>query len=195
MLPASFQGLVNALQDIPSIGGKTAQRLAFQLLVNRPDTATKLLNNLNEAINKTQLCEQCRNISDAPICHICSAANREQNTICIVCNPLDLLAVENTKVYKGLYFVLHGVLSPIKNKTPKDLGIAKLQALLKSKKIDELIIAINKTAEGLATTHYIESLQEATTVKISYIAHGVPFGGELEYVDHFTLEHAILGRK
>ena len=195
MLPQSTVRLIESFQLIPSIGRKTAQRISLQLLIDKKAVAQQLAESLIDAVKNTRLCKNCRNIADKEQCQLCMDDERDKETVCIVTSPLDLIALESTRVYNGTYFVLHGNLSPIQNITPDDIGLDILQSKVQNSCVKELIIAINLTTEGVATAHYIETLCRGLVKKTSRIAHGVPFGGELEFVDNNTLQHAINRRR
>ena len=195
MLPKSIESLITALQAVPSIGKKTAQRMAMQLIIKDKVVAKNLRDGLQAALQTAKICEKCRNISDSNLCGICTNLKRDITKICITNSVIDLIAIEKTSSFNGIYFVLHGELSPIRNITPKSLGIDKLQARAKQEGFKEIIIATNSTAEGQATAHYIEQCCRDLVVTISRPAQGLPMGGELEFVDSLTLKHAINSRK
>ncbi len=190
-----IQNLIDTLCTMPGVGRKSAQRIAFAFLQRQPQTALALAVALETAINGIIQCKQCRNLSETPICTICSNSSRENNILCVVESAIDLIALEESHAYKGKYFVLHGHLSPIDGIGPDELGISQLITLLTESSIDELILATNLTVEGEATAFYITENCQSYVNKITRIAHGVPLGGELEYVDGNTLAHAISGRK
>jgi len=196
ILPQPIQNLIDELSKLPGIGTKSAQRLAFYLL-RCPDQD---IDNLAQAIGnlkkKIRLCEQCFNISEQNLCPICQNPERDKSTICVVENPLDILALEKAKEYKGLYHVLHGVISPADGLGPEQLKIKELISRIKQSKgkIKEVIIATNPSLEGEATAMYLLRQLKPLGVKITRIARGLPSGGDLEYADEITLTNALKGR-
>jgi len=181
-----INNLINALRCLPGVGPKSAQRMVFHLLERDRNGATQLARVLEEAIVKVGRCEQCRTLCDNPA--------RDHSTMCVVETPADVYAVEQTSGYRGIYFVLMGHLSPLDGIGPEDLGIALFHARLKEGQIKEVILATNPTVEGEATAHYLAELVKEYRIKVTRIAHGVPFGGELEYIDGSTLARALLAR-
>ena len=188
-------GLIDALRCMPGVGRKSAQRIAFHLLERDRDGATALARALGSAVDGIGHCRQCRMLSEGDLCAICAAPGRDGHLLCAVETPADVMAVEDATGYRGHYFVLTGHLSPLDGIGPDELGLDLLDARLESGNIDELIIATNPTVEGDATAHYLAELAARHSVKASRIAHGVPLGGELEYVDGGTLSHAFYGRR
>ncbi len=190
------QELIDSLRCLPGVGSKTAQRMAFHLLERNRLGGQKLSITLANAIERIGHCQQCRNFTEEPVCGICSSVKRQsKETLCIVEGPADVIAIEQTGEYQGLYFVLMGHLSPIDGIGPKELGLDILADQLSKGHFNEVILATNPTMEGEATAHFIADLAKKHQVNISRIAHGVPIGGELEYVDGHTLSHALSGRK
>lgn len=189
-----IDSLVKALRCLPSVGPKSAQRMAFYLLQHQRKQGLALADVLEKAMNHITHCEQCNNFCESSICAICSNNKRHQNTLCIVEMPGDLLAIEQSGAYTGLYFVLMGRLSPLDGIGPEQLNMQKLITLLQSHPIKEVIFALNPTIEGEATAHYISTLLQDHPVKQTQLAHGVPMGGELEYLDAFTIGKAIQAR-
>lgn len=187
--------LIDALRCLPGVGPKSAQRMAFFLLERDPDGARHLCGSLDAAIENIGRCEQCRMFSESPLCPICSDPRRDSSLLCVVESPADVMALEESTGYRGRYFVLMGHLSPLDGIGPSDLGIDRLEALLAQNIISEVIVATNPTAEGDATANFVAELATRAHTKASRIAHGVPLGGELEYVDGGTLSHAFLGRR
>lgn len=187
--------LIDALKCLPSVGAKTAQRMAFHLLEHDRASAMTLALTLQAAMESIGNCTACRTFSETPICRICNTIDRQQNTLCVVENPSDVLAIEQATDYRGYYFVLMGKLSPLDGIGPEDLGLDILASRLSEGKIEELILATNPTIEGEVTAHYISELAKKQAVKTTRIAHGVPVGGELDYVDSGTLSHAFSGRR
>jgi recombination protein RecR len=186
--------LIEALRCLPGVGPRTAQRMAFQLLERGRDKGRHLASVLQHAMQAISHCKNCRTFSEAELCTLCSSGRRDTSLLCIVESPADVFAIEQMGSYRGLYFVLMGHLSPLDGIGPEDLGIRELAALLKRQVIKEIIIATNPTVEGEATAHYISELSKPYSVKVTRIAHGVPLGRELEYIDSRTLELAFAGR-
>ena len=192
----AIANLIRALKVLPGVGQKSAQRMAFQLLERQRDGASHLAEALAHAVETVGRCDTCRTLTEGERCHICNDdARAASGLLCIVESPADVIAVEQTSQYHGQYFVLMGHLSPLDGIGPSDIGLDALGERFKSGQIDEVILATNPTVEGDATAHYIADLARHHGLKASRIAHGVPVGGELEYVDHTTLSHAFSGRK
>jgi len=187
--------LIDALRCMPGIGKKSAQRMAFHLLERDREGASNLSQALSEAVQGIGHCSRCRMLSEHELCTICSASGRDESQLCVVESPADVMAVEDATGFRGLYFVLMGHLSPLDGIGPQELGLSILEERLANGAIDELIIATNPTVEGDATAHYLAGMAEKNNVQASRIAHGVPLGGELEYVDGGTLSHAFYGRR
>ncbi|QOL27185.1 recombination protein RecR [Thalassotalea sp. LPB0316] len=190
------QELIDSLKCLPGVGAKTAQRMAFQLLERNRSGGEKLAHSLAKAMTDVGHCQQCRNFTESDLCEICASPKRQLATqLCIVESPADVIAIEQTAEFQGRYFVLMGHLSPLDGIGPNDLGLDILENELLKGQITELILATNPTVEGEATAHYIAEMAKHYQITISRIAHGVPVGGELEYVDGNTLSHALSGRK
>ena len=191
--------LIESLRCLPGVGRKSAQRMALHILERNREGGAVLAQSLNLALDKVGRCEQCRTHSELPICRLCSQPERHMSTLCIVETPADVLAIEQGAGFKGLYFVLMGHLSPMDGIGPNELGLDVLISRLSDEQITEVIIATNPTIEGDATAHFIHQLisqqPSLQTINVTRIAHGVPIGGELEYVDGGTLAHAFAGRK
>ena len=187
--------LIDALRCMPGVGRKSAQRIAFHLLERDRDGATNLARALDQAVDRIGHCSRCRMLSDHELCSICSASGRDAAQLCIVESPADVMAIEDATGFRGLYFVLMGHLSPLDGIGPGELGLDQLEKRLQEGDVDEMIIATNPTVEGDATAHFLAELAEQKGVRASRIAHGVPLGGELEYVDGGTLSHAFYGRR
>lgn len=187
--------LIETLCCMPGVGRKSAQRIAFHLLERDRDGATALATALAEAAAGIGHCSQCRMFSEHELCNICSASGRDESQLCAVESPADVMAVEDATGYRGHYFVLMGHLSPLDGIGPEELGLSELDKRLGNGTVQELIIATNPTVEGDATAHYLADLAGRHGVPASRIAHGVPLGGELEYVDGGTLSHAFFGRR
>lgn len=192
--PALAQ-LMAAFRRLPGVGPKTAQRMAFHLLERDRDGALELSRSLATAIESIGHCRRCRMLTDGELCPICSNPQRDAGLLCVVESPADVAAVEQSGGYRGRYFVLMGHLSPLDGVGPAELGIDALEALLAEGGIRELILATNPTVEGDATAHFLGEIAARHSVRASRIAHGVPVGGELEYVDGGTLAHAFAGRQ
>jgi recombination protein RecR len=187
--------LIDALCCMPGVGKKSAQRIAFHLLERDRDGAKLMARALAEAADGIGHCRQCRMFTESELCNICSSSGRDDALLCAVESPADVMAVEDATGYRGRYFVLMGHLSPLDGIGPSDLGLDALEALLSGGNVQELIIATNPTVEGDATAHYLADMATRCSVPASRIAHGVPLGGELEYVDGGTLSHAFFGRR
>ena len=187
--------LIDTLRCLPGVGPKTAQRMALHLLEKNRPGAIKLARAIEDAVEHVSRCNRCRNLTERDICVICASPRRESNVICVVETPADLFAIEQSGSYKGLYFVLLGHLSPIDGVGPEAIGIDQLLVRLTEEDIGELVLATNLTVEGEATAYYIGERARQLGVNVTRIAHGVPLGGELEYVDGGTLAHAFSSRK
>lgn len=186
--------LIEGLRCLPGVGPKTAQRMAFQLLEHNRDAGKQLANVLIDAIDHIGHCNACRTLTESDICSICSNNKRDQHKLCVVESPADVYAIEQSTHYTGLYFVLMGHLSPIDGIGPNDLGLDRFQERLKQNTINEVILATNPTIEGEATAHYVAEIIRAQGIIATRLAHGIPIGGELEYIDGGTLLHAFNGR-
>ena len=180
---------------MPGVGRKSAQRIAFHLLERNRDGANLLAAALSEAAAGIGHCQRCRMFSETELCSICSANGRDRSLLCVVESPADVMAIEDATGYRGLYFVLMGHLSPLDGIGPEELGASALEKLLSEDETTEMIIATNPTVEGDATSHFLAGLAAQFGIQASRIAHGVPLGGELEYVDGGTLSHAFFGRR
>lgn len=190
------QELIDSLKCLPGVGAKSAQRMAFQLLERNRHGGTKLAKTLAKAMTDIGHCQTCRNFTEQDFCEICQSPKRKiATTLCVVETPGDVIAIEQTGEFGGRYFVLMGHLSPIDGIGPDDLGLDILEKQFALGQFEEVILATNPTVEGEATAHFIAELAQKHQVNISRIAHGVPVGGELEYVDGNTLSHALSGRK
>jgi recombination protein RecR len=192
--PARLQRLLFALRRLPGVGPKTAQRMAFHLLERDRDGAQSLARALDEALAGITRCPSCRMFADAGLCPVCAASGRDAATICVVESPADVIAVEESASYRGVYFVLHGRLSPLEGIGPAELALDLLAGKLAGGSVREVILATSATVEGEATAAYLASVARGHGVRATRIAHGVPIGGELEYVDSGTLSRAISGR-
>ncbi|MBD2858509.1 recombination protein RecR [Spongiibacter sp. KMU-158] len=187
--------LIEALRCLPGVGPKSAQRMTFQLLERNRPGAQRLASVLARAAEQVGHCRSCRTLTEREECPICADSRRDQQTICVVESPADVLAFEQGGDYRGLYFVLMGRLSPIDGIGPEDIGVDLLVERVKALGVSELILATNPTVEGEATAYFISEQMRRLGVPVSRIAHGVPLGGELEYVDSGTLAHALKGRQ
>jgi recombination protein RecR len=187
--------LIQALRCLPSVGSKSAQRIAFHLLERDREGATLLAEALLSSMDKVVHCQQCRNFCETEKCHFCTDPHRDNELLCVVENPADVLAIEQTHTYRGRYFVLMGHLSPLDGRGPRELHLDKLSGLLDELHTKEIILATNATVEGEATAHYIVQLLKECNIKISRIAHGVPLGSDLEYINDSTLAHALKRRE
>ncbi|MGB5517145.1 MAG: recombination mediator RecR [Gammaproteobacteria bacterium] len=190
-----LQQLIDALKCLPGVGPKSAQRMAFHLLERDRHGAKNLAIALTEAVEKIGHCRSCRTLSETDICDICGSASRDHSVLCVVETPADVLAIEQTAEFRGTYFVLMGHLSPLDGIGPDELGLDLLEQKLADGDVKELILATNPTVEGETTAHYISEMAAEHHVEATRIAHGVPLGGELEYIDAGTLAHAFTGRQ
>lgn len=186
--------LINALRCLPGVGPKTAQRMAFHLLERGRESGKQLAQTLELALSKIGHCQQCRTFCETSLCGICTNPNRDSKSLCIVESPVDALAIEQTRSFRGYYFVLMGHLSPLDGIGPEELGIQFLLQNIEKNPIQEAIIATNPTVEGEATAHYLATLLKKQGIKITRLAHGVPVGGSLEFLDSSTLLRAMNGR-
>ena len=191
MTASLLEQLIEAFRVLPGVGQKSAQRMAYHVLERARDGGRRLADALAEAVEKIGHCTRCRDFSETELCSTCASAARDQHQLCAVESPADRLAIEQATGYRGLYFVLQGRLSPLDGIGPRELGLDRLAARLAEGEVQELIIATNPTVEGEATAHYLAQLARQHGVKPSRLAHGVPLGGELEYVDRGTLSHAF----
>lgn len=187
--------LVEALRVLPGVGPKSAQRMALHLLERQRAGGLRLAEVLTRAMEQVRECRECQSLTEQDVCHLCTSTSRDRSILCVVETPVDVLAVESAGSFRGLYFVLKGHLSPLDGIGPRELGIPKLLERVREGEIRELILATNPTVEGEATAHYIREALRDTGIVVSRIAHGVPMGGELEFVDGNTLAHALAGRK
>ena len=190
----ALETLIDSLRCLPGVGPKSAQRMALHLLERNRSGAAFLADALRDAVDRIGRCQRCRNLTELALCEICSDPRRDRQTLCVVETPGDVLAVEQAGGYRGCYFVLMGHLSPIDGIGPEDIGLDRLQSQVEEQGITEVILATNPTVEGEATAYYMTEMLASRGVRISRIAHGVPLGGELEYVDGSTLMHAFSGR-
>lgn len=186
--------LIKSLRILPGVGPKTAQRMALFLLERNRSGALKLAENLTAAVEQVRRCSSCRTLTEQSICGLCANPRREEHTLCVVESPADVFAIESAGAFSGKYFVLHGHLSPIDGIGPGELGLNELFERF-DEQLDEVILATGTTMEGEATAHYIAEKARSLNIKVTRIAHGVPMGGELEYIDGGTLAHALSSRR
>ena len=189
-----LEQLIDALRCLPGVGQKSAQRMAYHLLERDREGGLRLAGALAEAVERVGHCESCRDFSETPLCAICASSSRDRSLLCAIESPADRLVIEQATGFRGLYFVLQGRLSPLDGIGPRELGLDKLAERLAAGEAREMIIATNPTVEGEATAHYLAQLAHQAGVRPSRLAHGVPLGGELEYVDRGTLAHAFGSR-
>jgi recombination protein RecR len=187
--------LIESLRCLPGVGPKSAQRMAYHLLEHDRDGGRRLAEVLEKSMQQIGNCESCRTLSEERLCSLCASKRRDRSLLCVVETPADVQALEQSIGYKGLYFVLMGHLSPLDGIGPEALGLDVLERRLQTGEVSELILATNPTVEGEATAHFISELAHGHGIRVTRIAHGVPMGGELEYIDSNTLSHAFAGRQ
>ncbi len=187
--------LIEALRCLPGVGPKSAQRMAYHLLERDRDGARRLASALNQAAEHVGHCSSCRTLTEHELCSVCANPSRDRSLLCVVEMPTDVAAIEQSNIFKGLYFVLMGHLSPLDGIGPDQIGLDVLSTRLAQGEVSEVILATNSTVEGDATAHYIAELARAYEINASRIARGVPMGGELEYIDGGTLSHAMSSRQ
>lgn len=192
---APLARLIEELQKMPGIGNKTAQRLAFYILNLSPSAVTNLVDAIHMAKKKMIYCSTCQNLTDVNPCAICSNPKRDTETICVVEDPRDVIALEKTREYNGMYHVLHGAISPMEGIGPEDIKIKELLDRVKDGNIGEVIMATDPNIEGEATAMYLSKLLRPLGIKVTRIAHGIPVGGDLEYADEVTITKAMEGRR
>lgn len=190
----ALAGLIDALRTLPGVGPKSAQRMAFYLLQDGRAGANALAASLTAALAAVRRCSRCRMLTEAELCGICES-RRDADLLCVVESPADVVAIESSGSFRGRYFVLMGHLSPLDGIGPEQIGIHELEALLAQPGLREMILATNPTVEGEATAHFLSEVARRHGIAATRIAHGVPIGGELEYVDGGTLAHALAGRQ
>ena len=193
--PSSLEALIQALRCLPGVGPKSAQRMAYHLLQRDQDGARRLADSMKNAVERVRHCNSCNTFTEAEICEICGSLKRDKSLLCVVETPGDLLMMEQTQTYRGLYFVLMGRLSPLDGIGPKDIHIENLIRRASDGSVKEVVLATNFTVEGEATAHYISELLGEQGLKVSRIARGLPVGGELEHVDAGTLAQAFIERR
>lgn len=195
MLSPLLDQLIQSLRCLPGVGPKSAQRMALHLLERNREGGRRLVDALGVALDQVGHCGQCRIVTEEDVCMLCRDPKRDDSLLCVVGSPADMLAIEQAGSYRGRYFILTGQLSPIDGVGPQEVGIPALLELLEQRPVSELILANNPTVEGEATAYYIASMLQGRDIVVTRIAHGVPMGGELEYVDGSTLSHAFSGRQ
>lgn len=193
--PAALQNLSDQFARLPGIGGKTAQRLAFHVLSLSLEEAEEFSNAILDAKKTVHTCSICQNLTDREICNICSDETRDQSLICVVAEPKDVIAMERSREFRGVYHVLHGVISPLNHVTQDDIKIRELLQRVAQTSVREVIMATNPDTEGEATAMYISRLLRPMEVKVTRLAYGVPVGSQLEYADEVTLSRALEGRQ
>ena len=194
LYPPSLSRLIEALRCLPGVGPKSAQRMAFHLLERDADGAREIAGAVGAALEKLGHCQRCRMFAEGPLCPVCAAPGRDRSLLCVVESPADVVAIEQSASFRGCYFVLMGHLSPLDGVGPAEIGIDAFERVLDEGEVREVILATNPTVEGEATAHFLAEVTARRGVRASRIAHGVPVGGELEYVDGGTLAHALAGR-
>ena len=192
---SALEALKQALRRLPGVGPKSAQRMAFYLMERDREGARRIAEALSDALQRIVHCKRCNNLSESELCSICTGPKRDRSLLCIVESPSDLVSLEQSGVYQGLYFVLMGRLSPLDGIGPDEIGVPRLLDLLAEGETKEVVLATNLTVEGEATAHYLSDLVRARGIRATRIAYGVPIGGELEYTDRNTLARALAGRR
>ena len=195
LYPPSLSRLIEALRVLPGVGPKSAQRMAFHLLERDRDGAREIVGSVGAAIEALGHCKRCRMFAEGELCPVCVTASRDRTLLCVVESPADVVAIEQSGSFRGCYFVLMGHLSPLDGVGPDEIGIEAFECLIAEGEVREVILATNPTVEGEATAHFLAEVVARFGLRASRIAHGVPVGGELEYVDGGTLAHALAGRQ
>ena len=193
--PAALQNLTDQFARLPGIGGKTAQRLAFYVLGLSEESAQEFADAIVEAKRSVHTCPVCQNLTDRELCPICADDMRDHGVICVVAEPKDVIAMERSREFRGVYHVLHGVISPLNHVTQDDIKVKELLLRVGSENVREVIMATNPDTEGEATAMYISRLLRPMEVKVTRLAYGVPVGSQLEYADEVTLSRALEGRQ
>jgi recombination protein RecR len=193
--PPSLDRLIEALRCLPGVGPKSAQRMAFHLLERDRDGARQIAVAVGGALEQLGRCSRCRMFAEGELCPVCAAPGRDRGLLCVVESPADVVAIEQSGGFRGCYFVLMGHLSPLDGIGPEQIGVDALERVLGEGVVREVILATNPTVEGEATAHFLAEVVTRRGIRASRIAHGVPVGGELEYVDGGTLAHALAGRQ
>jgi len=192
--PAPLRKLIGQLERLPGIGNRTATRLAFHILDENPDRVEELADSLRAARREVDYCSHCHNITDSDPCDICSDSSRNRSLLCVVESPRDVMAMEKTEEYRGLYHVLHGLISPLDDVGPEELALDNFAERISGSEIEEVIIATDPSAEGDATAMYISRQLKDENIRVTRLAQGLPAGGDLEYADEVTLSRALSGR-
>ncbi len=195
LYPSKIEDLIDALSKLPGVGKKSAQKMALNIVEMEDKNALRIANTIEVVKRDIRQCSNCFHFSENDVCDICSNAKRDISTVCVVDTPRDLIAIERTREYKGLYHVLHGAISPLNGVTPSDLRIKELVDRIEKGGIKEVILANSPTLEGESTAIYISNLLVGKVESVTRIAHGVPIGGDLEFADEITLLKSIEGRK
>jgi recombination protein RecR len=193
--PSSLDALIQALRCLPGVGPKSAQRMAYHLLQRDQQGAARLADAMKSAVQRVMHCASCNTFTESEVCEICASVKRDRSLLCVVETPGDLLMMEQTQTFRGLYFVLMGRLSPLDGVGPREIHLDRLQRRIADGIVTEVILATNFTVEGEATAHYINEMLVEAGVKVSRIARGLPVGGELEQVDSGTLAQALIERR
>jgi recombination protein RecR len=193
--PSSLENLIEALRCLPGVGPKSAQRMAYHLLQRDQPGAKKLGDALNQALTRVHHCHLCNNFTEAEVCTLCNADKRDASLLCVVESPADLMMMEQTESYRGMYFVLMGRLSPLDGIGPKEIHLDRLVKRATDGTVKEVVLATNYTVEGEATAHYVGEMLRSKGVRLTRIARGLPVGGELEHVDTGTLAQALIERR
>jgi recombination protein RecR len=190
----AMDALVDALQCLPGVGPKSAQRMVYQLLKSKRQRGLHLAHCLQDAMIKVQACEKCANYTEGALCRICSDPARADRTLCVVESAADIVAIEHSQTYKGCYFVLNGKISPLDGLGPEEIGLPKLRDRVEHENIEEVIIALPTSVETHATYHFIQKILAPYAVQLTQLAHGIPSGGDLEYLDGYTISSALKNR-
>jgi len=193
--PSLLDELIESFRCLPGVGPKSAQRMAYHILERNREGGLRLGELLQQSVEQIGHCQSCRTLSEQDICQLCQSTSRDRSIICVVESPVDVSVLEHSTNYRGLYYVLMGKLSPLDGIGPVELGLDKLKLRLQGDDVQEMILATNPTVEGEATAYYLSEMAKELNVKVTRIAHGVPLGGELEYIDGGTLSHAFSERK
>lgn len=190
----SLSRLIDALRCLPGVGPKSAQRMVFHLLQHQRQRGLELASCLEQAMNNIGHCQRCNNYTELAVCQLCSSPERDRSLLCVVSNPADIAAIEQSHAFLGLYFVLMGKISPLDGLGPEEIGLPKLKALLYKEPIKEVVLALNPSVEGQTTVHFIQQFIKKDTIHLSQLAHGIPSGGELEFLDSHTISSALRNR-
>lgn len=190
----TLKRLVDALQSLPGVGPKSAQRMVFHLLQHQRQRGLHLAACLEQAMKTIGHCQRCNNYSEDTVCELCRNPRRDSSLLCVVANPADVAAIEQSNAFQGLYFVLMGKISPLDGLGPEEIGLPKLKQLIFDQQIKEVILALNPSIEGQTTVHFINQLINKESIHLSQLAHGIPSGGELEFLDGNTIGSALRNR-